>query len=649
MASKVPKTIKPKNVDKAKANNVANKTSNKSADSSSKNLVTNAIKGTVIGGAAVTAASVAPGLYQAASGVVSSVKKAATIAGELLDPEQAIKRVEENNTGPSEELQFPLGRDAELTCWMHITAFKYIYDKNDIPGNRRILDSELKTQVKKLYTVKLPLPGDISTEFSAHWSDYTSVWSKIVRASNVAEGQEFDMEQFKTRIAELVGSGALEDATKVGMMSGLAGLINGAGIGGSAGSAISDALTYLKVAGGISINPMSQAKYTGHEIKDHSFQFNFMPRNRQESLAAMKIIEKFEDSIHGEKSNALGGILMNYPDMFNIRFTGPKGEVIPGIIEIPDCHLTQVNINRSTGTTGFKITKDYNPINYTLSITFKEAQNLIRDDLKFLRQSAEQAQALHSGKELPKEWNPNELLKDIKPFEVATVSGDAQSASGESESSGNETTNDNISSNAGGVPVSPEIASTIQATVKQSADALVKGLTHEYKTQGKSNPELEAAKDVVKIFRNHNHKDYKAVAANVGIALKDKHKLTRDDIGNNIGSEIDKQMKRLANSYENQVTAYYNTSSKYKIPGTNTTIEVPNRVKEIAKKTASSAARSTPIGLAIETVSQVTRAVNAELIGDGKLDNSTGQTINGMVNVFNTKMIGRQLQEWLRK
>lgn len=646
MASKVP-IRKPKQINPNKVDNtIATNNDAKSSLLTPKTIATTALKTTVLGGAAVTAASVAPGLYQAASGVVSSVKKAATVAGELLDPEQAIKRVEENNNGPIEDLQFPLGRDAELTCWMHITAFKYIYDKNDIPGNRRILDSELKTQVKKLYTVKLPLPGDLSTEFSANWSDYTSVWSKIIRASNVAEGQEFDMEQFKNRIAELVGSGALEDATKVGMMSGLAGLMSGSGVGSSMGSGINDALTYLKVAGGISINPMSQAKYTGHSIKEHSFQFNFMPRNRRESLAAMNIIEKFEDSIHGEKSNALGGILMNYPDMFNIRFTGPKGEVIPGIIEIPDCHLTQVNINRSTGTTGFKITKDYNPINYTLSISFKEAQNLIRDDLKFLRQSAEQAQALHSGKPIPQDWNPNELLKDIKPFDVAPVSD--QSAQDASNSQANNIS-DNPNNSAGGKPVTPEMSKDIQSIIRQSVDAMVKGLAHDYRMQGKSNPELEAAKDVIKILRNHTHPDYKAVARNVGTMLSNKHKLTKDDVGSNIGYEIDRQMKQLANNYENQVTSYYNANTRYKIPGTNTTIEVPNRVIETAKTGASTIARSTPIGMAIEVASQATRAVTNNMVGNGTMDKSTGQTINGIANVFNTKMIGRHLQELLRK
>lgn len=371
-------------------------------------------KGAVLGGAA---AATGIGAYQIASGVIGSISKGSVAATNADDPTTLNFEIEVG--GVHEPLQYPLGKDADITCWMHITAFKYIYDKNDIPGNRIILDSELTTQVKRLYTVKLPLPGDISTSFSAKWSDYTSVWSKIIRASNVGEGEMFDVEQFKDRIASLAGSGALEDAKKVGMMTAFSGIIAGSGIGSSLGTGIGDALTYLKVTGGIAINPMSQASYQGHDINEHSFQFNLVPRNARESNVCQKIIAAFEDSIHAEKSNELGGILMNYPDMFNIRFTGPKGEIIPGILEIPDCHLTSINVNRSNGTNGFKITNDYNPVNYVLSLNFREAQSLVRNDLKFLRQSTEQAYALHSGKPIPNSWDPNQLLKDIRPFDVS--------------------------------------------------------------------------------------------------------------------------------------------------------------------------------------------------------------------------------------
>lgn len=633
--SKTSKTIKTSNVDKAQ--NVSG-TAKKNTKRDTKSGATTSIKAGAIGGAAVAVAGAAVGLYQTASSVVSSVKKSATVAGELLDPEQAIKRVEANNNGPIENLQFPLGRDADLTCWMHITAFKYIYDKNDIPGNRRILDSELSTQVKKLYTVKLPLPGDISTAFNANWSDYTSVWSKIVRASNVAEGQEFDVEQFKDRIAGLVGSGALDDAKKVAMMSGFAGIISGTGVGASAGNAINDALTYLKVAGGISINPMSQAKYTGHSINSHSFQFNLIPRNRDESLAAMKIIEKFEDSIHGEKSNELGGILMNYPDMFNIRFTGPKGEVIPGIIEIPDCHLVSVNINHSSGTTGFKITKDYNPINYILSVEFRESQNLIRDDLRFLRQSAEQAEALHSGKPIPKDWSPNELLKDIKPFELPVTSAPT--------SEGTETPAD-YKAPPGTVELTPTFRNTIATQTALSTDALLKGLTHHYKTQGVSNPEISATQEAIKILRNPNHKDNVAIRKNIGTALGKAGIDTKGD-WTIINAAIDTALKSAANRYEKAVLEHNMKQVTVGIPGTPFSATVDRNTVNNVQGALINAAILSPVGSAVEIGSQSVRAGANYAYDKGWISSEQHRKIVGNANVFGTKDLGTKLDEYTR-
>lgn len=633
--SKTSKTIKTSNVDKAQ--NVSG-TAKKNTKRDTKSGATTSIKAGAIGGAAVAVAGAAVGLYQTASSVVSSVKKSATVAGELLDPEQAIKRVEANNNGPIENLQFPLGRDADLTCWMHITAFKYIYDKNDIPGNRRILDSELSTQVKKLYTVKLPLPGDISTAFNANWSDYTSVWSKIVRASNVAEGQEFDVEQFKDRIAGLVGSGALDDAKKVAMMSGFAGIISGTGVGASAGNAINDALTYLKVAGGISINPMSQAKYTGHSINSHSFQFNLIPRNRDESLAAMKIIEKFEDSIHGEKSNELGGILMNYPDMFNIRFTGPKGEMIPGIIEIPDCHLVSVNINHSSGTTGFKITKDYNPINYILSVEFRESQNLIRDDLRFLRQSAEQAEALHSGKPIPKDWSPNELLKDIKPFELPVTSAPT--------SEGTETPAD-YKAPPGTVELTPTFRNTIATQTALSTDALLKGLTHHYKTQGVSNPEISATQEAIKILRNPNHKDNVAIRKNIGTALGKAGIDTKGD-WTIINAAIDTALKSAANRYEKAVLEHNMKQVTVGIPGTPFSATVDRNTVNNVQGALINASILSPVGSAVEIGSQSVRAGANYAYDKGWISSEQHRKIVGNANVFGTKDLGTKLDEYTR-
>jgi hypothetical protein len=93
--------------------------------------------------------------------------------------------------------------------------------------------------------------------------------------------------------------------------------------------------------------------------------------------------------------------------MFNIRFVTPSGAPIKGMIEIPDSFIESFNVTRSPTRGIFQLTKDHWPFGYKLEIVFKEMQMLTRDDMKYLRQSDEQAAALYSGNAIPSEWDPN--------------------------------------------------------------------------------------------------------------------------------------------------------------------------------------------------------------------------------------------------
>ena len=67
--------------------------------------------------------------------------------------------------------------------------------------------------------------------------------------------------------------------------------------------------------------------------------------------------------------------------------------------------------------------------------------------------------------------------------------------------------------------MTPTFRNTIATQTALSTDALLKGLTHHYKTQGVSNPEISATQEAIKILRNPNHKDNVAIRKNIGTAL----------------------------------------------------------------------------------------------------------------------------------
>lgn len=411
-------------------------------------------------------------LYATTQGVTGLNNKIAISAGESESPAAVIqsKTVSNNKLSKDSNLQYPLGDDAKHVCWMVITCFEYQYDPNDILGNRRVLDAQVGPKVKTLYEIKLPMPGSLASTFTANWSDYANVWAKILRSSSVPEGQALDSNDFIGKIMALYDNQAVMDTLKVGALAGTAAALTGSGIGGSISAGINESLNYLRVAGGVTVNPMTQATYVGANIRNHKFSFTVTPRNKHEQLAITKIIELLENSQLPAKRNDLGGILLDFPDTFNIRFTDSKGVPINGILEVPDSIITSISVTRSNGTPAFRVSKDFFPISYQIEINFKEMQNLVRQDLKYLRQSSEQYQALHSGGTIPGNWDPNKAL-EIKPFDIPGVSGSSDGTTGELQATGN------MTSSSGGTGTQRERVQILNGNTSQ--DSLFKQVSAE--------------------------------------------------------------------------------------------------------------------------------------------------------------------------
>ena len=111
-----------------------------------------------------------------------------------------------------------------------------------------------------------------------------------------------------------------------------------------------------------------------------------MPRNQAEALEVKKIIQTLQYHSIGARIAEVGGILTDYPSVWNVTFHTQDGTHINGILSIPDAFLTNVNVTYSPTRAGFTVTRDNDPFAYVLSIVFKESQNLIRDDLWYIRQ-----------------------------------------------------------------------------------------------------------------------------------------------------------------------------------------------------------------------------------------------------------------------
>jgi len=377
--------------------------------------------------------SLSQNIYANSANQLGLVNKAAATSSVSNSPQavmnyDALTQSGRAKDGETNYWRWPLRSDKDNTnnyfCIMKITAFKYCYDANDISGNKRMLDAENASKIKKMYTIELPMPSGLPSVFSSSYEPYSSVWSKLVRSfgGNAADLKAIptDPEGITSAVSNILGDPQLAvDALKTGTLAGLFTGLTGGGWDKAVGDGATEAMNYIRVNGGITVNPMSQQAYTGTAIREHLFEFNMAPRNKREQEQIFQIISHLEDSSLGTKKDGVGGLLLNFPDLFNVQFLSPFGKPIMGMIEIPDSFLSEVSVVRSPTRGIFQITQDENPypIAYTLSFKLLEAQNLTRNDMKYLRQT-----------EIYQTYNPNEE-KDPN-FDITKLLQNSQGDSG---------------------------------------------------------------------------------------------------------------------------------------------------------------------------------------------------------------------------
>lgn len=361
------------------------------------------------------------------------------------NPATSTSKTTQHKNAPSDVLRYPLESDEERIPYMEIKGFKYQSDAEDVLGNKGSSNDTERTA-----TILLPLPGNLASGLSIQYEDYNSVFSKLVRAYN-GSADNADTpgmtEQFKSFFNGLE-EGVWEQGIAAGAMAGVFSAMMKDGAGTATSTAIDETLKYVRVQAGIAINPMSQASYVGANIRTHSFEFNMVPRSAKEALECKKIIEMLQYCSLGEKRKEIGGILMNFPSIWNVSFKNWNGVPINGMLEIPDAFLTEVNVTYSPTRAGFTVTRDNDPFAYVLTVTFKEAQNLVRDDLSYIRQGGD-------------------LLSDIHPQTPQKVAPDAVNFDDILQEGTVTASTDN--NNPGATPVTPVKKSPTAEVIRQAA------------------------------------------------------------------------------------------------------------------------------------------------------------------------------------
>lgn len=286
-------------------------------------------------------------------------------------------------------LEYPIGiadpASKNSAPYMKIDVFKYKRVATTLSANRKMSNDpenrKYGVDTSILFSVCLPLPGNLSHNVSNSFTDYQKLLNAV---NNLVTGDiPADVEAaIKSAIGYVGDLRAMDTGTLIGEIAdvgskSLISLIMGQGLKGGAMSALNQA----SLESGKTLNPMSEMKYTAPDLMSHQFDLTMIPTNIEEGSYIRKIIAGLRLASTGDTTLTSSDIVLEYPCIFNISFLTPPGTFIKGLPRIPDCYLTNFNVTYNPiGQVG-RLMSDDSPTSYRMSMAFKNTKALTRSDL----------------------------------------------------------------------------------------------------------------------------------------------------------------------------------------------------------------------------------------------------------------------------
>lgn len=258
-------------------------------------------------------------------------------------------------------LKFPSDLD-EYGQWMRIEIFSY---------SRANRFTNTARQGPSKGTIVLPIPASLAVGYTAqHVAEDLGIGA-FAAAGAVAAGKTAldamqsgkTQEQKITSIAEAVKAGiagALKNAP--GMISGL--MLDKFG----------DASQGASLATGLARNPHTAVLFKGVDLRQHAFEFTFIPRNTGETQTLRDIIQMFKVAMHPSYETGTENHLFKYPDEFQIEFANSQY-----LYRFQPCVLRTFTVDYTgAGAAAFHSNKA--PVALKLNLGFMETAIVTRDD-----------------------------------------------------------------------------------------------------------------------------------------------------------------------------------------------------------------------------------------------------------------------------
>jgi len=311
---------------------------------------------------------------------LSSVTQTASI--------QAFQNAATASTSPALRYRYPqksIGKDDD---YLEIGVIQYVppgFDfKKDQTGKDTLqltTGSEKNSNQRSKYTIQLPIPANIGDTNQVNWGNGDEINSIAAYGSDII-GDAISSGKFGKGIIDALRSGGqvgIDVLTKGGGQGAIkdqfvANLVNIA-----SANAVSATSIRSRATGSV-LNPNLELLFEGVNLRTFDFDFDFTPRNLEESNVVKQIIRIFKQSMAPKTgSNTTGaGLFIEAPYVFLLKYkTGSRDH--PYLNKFKPCALIGMTMNY-TGSGSYTTYADKTPVHMKLNLSFRELNPIYNED-----------------------------------------------------------------------------------------------------------------------------------------------------------------------------------------------------------------------------------------------------------------------------
>lgn len=275
-------------------------------------------------------------------------------------------------------IDYPAGIGAEaMQPYMLLTSYE---SKNAIESVGQTEES----RGKAISSIALYIPPNaLKTQYTADWQGLEG------GALRAAAG---------SAISDLISEGEFYGSMQGGV--GYSGMgtflwegLKSAGVGfmGKAARQLEKSTGFLSAAHGIAVNNHMALTYRGvSKFREHSFTFNFFPKNNTDAGKIRELLKDFRNGMLPragagtdavmQKGNRLSAPFFSSPRHWTIDFHIPShDEKIDFLFRIGKSVITAMDVNHDPNST-VSLHSDGSPVQTTLALTFQEIEIQVSDD-----------------------------------------------------------------------------------------------------------------------------------------------------------------------------------------------------------------------------------------------------------------------------